>query len=259
MNMKAFLPFAALVVLILAGCANTQPPAPSLTPANLAAATQPPINVPPDPLDALPPAARQAYLNKSDKPVHSGFATFYPYRQYEEPTVHCAPGHITEIVLASDEKITAATVGDSVRWMVVPEQNKIRIKACPQGCAMGVGSAPAQPAVVAAPTVYATNLIIDSDRRTYHIKLQAGPPRGPQPIHQLISTSTIASPARACRGSPSRRSTTARMSTCSLPTPPPSSPTCRRSTWGKARRRNSLIIRSARTTTSWIGSTAMPR
>jgi len=146
-----------------------------LAPANLAAVTQPPINVPPDPLDALPPAVRQAYLNKSDKPVQSGFATFYPYRQYEEPTVHCAPGRIAEIVLASDEKITSATVGDSVRWMVVPEQNKIRIKACPQGCTMGVGAAAAQPAVAAAPTVHATNLIIDSDRRTYHIKLQAGP------------------------------------------------------------------------------------
>jgi len=174
MNMKSFLSFAASSVLILMGCANTQPP-PPLTPANLAAVTQPPINVPADPLDALPPAVRQAYLNKSDKPVQNGFATFYPYRQYEEPTVRCAPGRITEIVLAGDEKITSATVGDSVRWMVVPEQNKIRIKACPQGCAMGVGAAAAQPAVAAAPTVYATNLIIDSDRRTYHIKLQAGP------------------------------------------------------------------------------------
>ncbi len=173
--MKAFLQFAASSVFILAGCANTQPPPPPLTPADLAAATQPPINVPPDPLDTLPPAVRQAYLNKSAKPVHSGFATFYPYRQYEEPTIRCAPGHITEIVLASDEKVTAATVGDSVRWMVVPERNKIRVKACPQGCAMGVGAAGAQPAVAAAPTVYATNLIIDSDRRTYHIKLQAGP------------------------------------------------------------------------------------
>jgi len=175
MNMKAFLKFSTSIVLILAGCANTQPPPPPLTPANFAAVTHPPIKVPPDPLDSLPPALRQAYRNKADKPVQSGFVTFYPYRQYEEPTIRCAPGHITEIVLASDEKVTAATVGDSMRWMVVPEQNKIRVKACPQGCAMGVGAAAAQPAVAAAPTVYATNLIIDTDRRTYHVKLQAGP------------------------------------------------------------------------------------
>src|SRR5713226_2447252 len=87
MNTKAFPRFAASIVLILAGCANLQAPSPPLTPANFAAVTHPPINVPPDPLDTLPPALRQAYLNKSDKPVQSGFATFYPYRQYEEPTI----------------------------------------------------------------------------------------------------------------------------------------------------------------------------
>jgi type IV secretion system protein VirB9 len=176
MKTQAFLRFAESIILVLAaGCGGRQQPAPPLIPANFAAVTQPPINVPPNPLDSLPPALRQAYVNKSDKPVQSGFVTFYPYRQYEEPTIRCAPGHITEIVLANDEKVTAATVGDSVRWMLVPEQNKIRVKACPQGCAMGVGAAAAQPAVAAAPTVYATNLIIDTDRRTYHVKLQAGP------------------------------------------------------------------------------------
>jgi len=176
MKTQAFLRFAESIILVLAaGCGGRQQPAPPLIPANFAAVTQPPINVPPNPLDSLPPALRQAYVNKSDKPVQSGFVTFYAYRQYEEPTIRCAPGHITEIVLANDEKVTAATVGDSVRWMLVPEQNKIRVKACPQGCAMGVGAAAAQPAVAAAPTVYATNLIIDTDRRTYHVKLQAGP------------------------------------------------------------------------------------
>jgi type IV secretion system protein VirB9 len=176
MNTNAFSRFAGSIVAILvAGCATTQPQAPPLTPANLAKVTQPRVSVPPDPLDHLPPALRQAYLSKSDKPVQNGFATFYQYRQYDEPTIRCAPGHITEIVLANDEKVTAATVGDSVRWMVVPEQNKIRVKACPQGCATGVGAAAAQPAVAAAPTVYASNLVIDTDRRTYHLKLQAGP------------------------------------------------------------------------------------
>jgi P-type conjugative transfer protein TrbG len=176
MNNQAFLRLAPSIILLFAtGCGGRQRPAPPLVPANFAAVTQPPINVPPDPLNSLPPALRWAYRNKSYKPVQSGFETFYPYQQYEEPTIRCGPGHITEIVLASDEKVTAATVGDSVRWMVVPEQNKIRVKACPQGCAMGVGAAAAQSAVAVAPTVYATNLIIDTDRRTYHVKLQAGP------------------------------------------------------------------------------------
>jgi hypothetical protein len=81
MNITAFLRFTASIILVLAaGCGGGQQSPPPLLPANFAAVTKPPINVPPDPLDSLPPALRQAYLNKSDKPVQSGFVTFYPYR-----------------------------------------------------------------------------------------------------------------------------------------------------------------------------------
>jgi type IV secretion system protein VirB9 len=117
---------------------------------------------------------REAYANKSDRPVQSGFVTFYPYRPYTEPTIHCAPGRVSEIVLARDEKVVGATVGDSLRWMVVPQDNKIRVKPCPQGCAMGIGAAAGQTATAPMPTVFATNLIIDTDHRTYHLKLQSG-------------------------------------------------------------------------------------
>jgi hypothetical protein len=69
MNTKAFLRFAASIILLFAtGSGGAQQPVPPLIPANFAAVTQPPINVPPDPLDSLPPALRWGYLNKSDKP-----------------------------------------------------------------------------------------------------------------------------------------------------------------------------------------------
>jgi type IV secretion system protein VirB9 len=133
------------------------------------------VSVPPDPLDALSPALRAAYLSGNDAPVRDGFAVFYPYRQYKEPIVHCAPGHITEIVLGSNERVLSATVGDGLRWALLPERNRVRVKPCPQGCSTASVGAGAGQVVAPMPSVYATNLIIDTDRRTYHLKLQAGP------------------------------------------------------------------------------------
>ncbi len=177
MNTPRHLALAGLFTMI-GGCAALQPQQPSsppLEPANFTAVTQPHVSVPPDPLDALPPSLRTAYLSGSDKPVRDGFAVFYTYRQYQEPVVNCAPGHITEIVLGPNENVIGATVGDTVRWTLLPEHNHVRVKPCPQGCnTMGAGAAAGQ-TVAAMPTSFATNLIIDTDRRTYHLKLQAGP------------------------------------------------------------------------------------
>jgi type IV secretion system protein VirB9 len=75
--------------------------------------------------------------------------------------------------LGSDERVTSATVGDSVRWALQPERNRVRIKPCPQGC-NAMGSAAGAQAIHGMPTVFSTNLIVDTTRRTYHFKLQAG-------------------------------------------------------------------------------------
>jgi P-type conjugative transfer protein TrbG len=175
MKTRSIVSAAALLTLI--GCAALQPqqPASPLAPANFTEAAQPQVNIPPDPLADLPPALRDAYLQKSDRPVQDGFVTFYPYREYQEPVVHCAAGHVTEIVLSPNEHVTAATVGDSLRWTLLTERNRVRVKPCPAGCnATTIGAAAGQTMALQMPTVFATNLIVDTDQRTYHLKLQAG-------------------------------------------------------------------------------------
>jgi type IV secretion system protein TrbG len=158
--------------LTLAGCAAQQPPAPALVPAAFTPA--PPVPVPPDPLDSLPTALRQAYISGSDRPVRDGFAVYLPYREYRAPIVHAAPDHVTEIVLDPAEHITHAWAGDNLRWAIWPEGNHLRLKACPKGC-NSVSGATAQVATVPVPTVYSTNLVVDTDKRTYHFQLVAGP------------------------------------------------------------------------------------
>jgi type IV secretion system protein VirB9 len=167
---------AACAVLgsLVTGCAPQQPPAPPLVPADLVRSAQPEVTVPPDPLDALPPAVRAAYLSHSDTPIRDGFAVFYPYRPYAEPTVYCSPGHLTEIVLANDETITSAAAGDTSRWAIQAATSHVLIKPVPNGGANGVGAGAVQgQTIVPMPAVYATNLVIETNRHSYHLKLLA--------------------------------------------------------------------------------------
>src|SRR5215831_19034359 len=147
--------------LTLAACAPQQAPTPPLVPATFTPAPQ--VSVPPDPLDSLPPTLRD------------GFAVYLPYREHSAPIVHAAPDHVTEIVLDPAEHITHAWAGDNLRWAIWPEGNHLRLKACPKGC-NSVNGAAAQVATVPVPTVYSTNLVVDTDHpRTYHFELMAGP------------------------------------------------------------------------------------
>jgi type IV secretion system protein TrbG len=165
-----------LVAVALSACATQTAPTPPLVPASFTAAPQ--VHVPPDPLDSLPVGLRQAYLRGSDAPVQDGFAMFLPYREFKAPIVHAAPDHVTEIVLDPSEHITHAWVGDNLRWTIWPDGNHLRLKACPKGCNTTAGTAAgasAQVAAIAVPTVYSTNLVVDTDHpRTYHFKLVAG-------------------------------------------------------------------------------------
>jgi type IV secretion system protein TrbG len=173
--MKLYVAFLGLVFFL--GCAPTQTHQPQpLEPASPAPIARPQVNIPPDPLAKLPLAVQAAYLSGQSASVRDGFAIFYPYHPYDEPTVRTAPSHVTEIVLSPDEQVVSATVGDSTRWMLEPNLNHVRVKPCPQGCSNAGGAAAGQP-VPNAPRFFNTNLIIDTNRpRTYHINLLAGPP-----------------------------------------------------------------------------------
>lgn len=175
MKLRTIVAIASAVTL--AACATQPPASPPMVPATFT--TTPQVHVPADPLDSLPMGLREAYLNGSDEPVHDGFAVFLPYHEYTAPVVHAAPDHVTEIVLDPTEHIKQAWVGDNLRWAIWPEANHLRLKACPKGCNTPAGQAAgasAQVATVSVPTVYSTNLVVDTDHpRTYHFKLVAGP------------------------------------------------------------------------------------
>jgi type IV secretion system protein TrbG len=157
-------------------CTPQQSKPPPMVPATFTPAPQ--VHIPPDPLDSLPASLREAYLSGSDTPVRDGFAVFLPYTEYKAPIVHAAPDHVTEIILDPTEHVTHAWVGDNLRWAIWPEANHLRLKACPKGCNTPQGTAAgaaAQVATVPVPTVYSTNLVVDTDHpRTYHFKLVAG-------------------------------------------------------------------------------------
>lgn len=169
-----------ITTIALAGCTTKQPPAAPLQPALFTPVPPRPrhVEIPPDPLQTLSPQIRDAYIMNRQTPIRDGFATFYRYEPYTEPIVYCSPLHITEIVIGDGESIGAVAVGDSARWMVQPEHNRLLVKPIPNGGMSGMNNqvlgTPTQ-AATDMPKVYSTNLVIESNRRTYHLKLQARP------------------------------------------------------------------------------------
>lgn len=165
-----------LMAALTSGCSAMQPqPAPPLEPASLAPIVQPQRTViPPDPLDSLPSAVRAAYESGRNAPVRDGFAIFYPYNEHSEPIIHVSPLHVTEIQFDQAEHVLSADAGDTTRWAIKSERNHVRIKTCPQGCSTMGNAGYAGQTASSAPTVYSTNLIVDTDRRTYHLTLQSG-------------------------------------------------------------------------------------
>lgn len=159
-----------IVTALLTGCATQPAPTPPLVPAALVNPPSKPVHIPPDPLDALSPTLRRAYLTRVTSPIRDGFSVIFPYSDHGEPTIYCSPLHVTEIILGQGERITNSAIGDSDRWEVNASGNRILVKPTPPG--HGQGGAYAATAVM--PTVvYSTNLIAETEKRTYHFVLQS--------------------------------------------------------------------------------------
>jgi type IV secretion system protein TrbG len=157
---------------LLAGCA-VQQPTPPLMPAELTNPAPAPVHVPDDPLNALSPAIREAYLSGSARPVRDGISWVLPYKATARPTIYTSPLHVTEIVLADDEHLIATQVGDSDRFELDPRKESIMIKPTPFGHNQG-GSYTGN-ATVMLPLSYSTNLIAETDKRSYHFIVQSTP------------------------------------------------------------------------------------
>jgi type IV secretion system protein VirB9 len=122
--------------------------------------------LPPEPAD---PAARVRQANAAARvqPVRDGFINamqVYPFTDGALYQVYCAVGEITDIALQPGEQLVGSgpvAAGDTVRWIIGDTQS-------------GTGTS-TQVHILVKPTrpELVTNLIINTDRRTYHMELRS--------------------------------------------------------------------------------------
>jgi type IV secretion system protein VirB9 len=123
---------------------------------------------PPEPAD---PRGRVVAANAAARvqPVRDGFINAiqqYPWTDGALYQVYAAPGQVTDIVLQEGEQLVGAgpvAAGDTTRWII--------------GDTMSGSGAGARVHILVKPTGsdLSTNLVINTDRRTYHLELRATP------------------------------------------------------------------------------------
>ena len=122
----------------------------------------------PEPID---PMARVALANAAARvqPGRSGFVNAiqeYPYTDGALYQVYASPGQVTDIALQEGETLAGSgpvAAGDTVRWIIGDTTS---------------GEGPTQRVhILLKPTEkeLVTNLVINTDRRTYHLELRATP------------------------------------------------------------------------------------
>jgi type IV secretion system protein VirB9 len=191
---KSGLPLLLLGASALAGCATNMPP-PEISydnavPAVQAAEPPRPVQVVelPKPLplpgqlkpvgkdgkpvpEAADPTVRVNQANAAARvqPVRDGFINsmqVYPFVDGALYQVYASPGQITDIALQPGEQLVGAgpvAAGDTVRWIIGDTES-------------GAGAA-RQIHILVKPTrpELLTNLVINTDRRTYHMELRSTP------------------------------------------------------------------------------------
>ncbi|MDP3747728.1 MAG: P-type conjugative transfer protein TrbG [Phenylobacterium sp.] len=187
---KAALP-ALLMSVAAAGCAGAaRPPAIAYdaapaTPAVLTPQAPRPVEVvaiptplplpgqlkplAPPPPEAPDPRARVGAANAAARvqPAQGGFINAiqrYPWSEGALYQVYTAPGQVTDIALQDGEQLAGAgpvAAGDTARWIIGDTES-------------GAGAAK-RVHILVKPTAadLATNLVINTDRRTYHLELRA--------------------------------------------------------------------------------------
>ncbi|MGY3138421.1 P-type conjugative transfer protein TrbG [Bradyrhizobium sp. USDA 4501] len=191
---KSSLPLLLLCTSPLAGCATHTPP-PEISyddaiPAAQAADAPAPVRVVelPKPLplpgqlkpigkdgkpepEAADPTVRVNQANAAARvqPVRNGFINsmqVYPFVDGALYQVYSSPGQITDIALQAGEQLVGSgpvAAGDTVRWIIGDTES-------------GAGAAK-QIHILVKPTrpELMTNLVINTDRRTYHMELRSRP------------------------------------------------------------------------------------
>jgi type IV secretory pathway VirB9-like protein len=141
------------LALALVGCASQPPPAPPIV------YTPPPkIVIPPDPYADLSPDVVTAIKNKQTPTLHDGIAVLFPYSANQQWTLYCQPLRATEIRLNPDEWTDKDSVvlGDAVRWAIKVGEQAVMV----------------EPLGTAADPNMTSNLIIHTNKRSYHLMLK---------------------------------------------------------------------------------------
>jgi type IV secretion system protein TrbG len=182
---KTALVLALLGTSILAGCASYKPPeidydatVPPLDPPPppVIDAAAPPLHIPPPwtpsrggATDAAAPEARVELANAAARvePRRAGYYNaiqIFPYSEGALYQVYAAPGQITSISLEPGERLTGSgpiAAGDTARWIIGDT-----ISGSGRDRRVQILVKPTSPDIT-------TNLVINTDRRTYLIELRA--------------------------------------------------------------------------------------
>ena len=185
MRYRAMRPAVVVSLLAVTGCASTKPPqisydqsVPPLPVSSMPAEDPPPrpLHIPPawtpargGPGDVRDPVARVEAANGAARvePRREGYfnaVQVFPYSPGALYQVYVAPGQVTDIALEPGEQLTGSgpvAAGDTVRWIIGDTESgngdtrrvHILVK-------------PTRPAIE-------TNLVVNTDRRTYLIELRA--------------------------------------------------------------------------------------
>lgn len=118
------------------------------------------------PTAASQKAVEAATRSATVKPTATGFvngAQVYPWSEGTIFTGYAAPGQVTDIALQPGENLIAVASGDTARWVIGDTTS-------------GSGEAKQTHVLVKPFTAgLATNLVITTDRRTYHVRLVSTP------------------------------------------------------------------------------------
>lgn len=200
--------FAALLASAGSAAAQTVPPAPpsstsAIPPvaAPVAAAPIPVIAPSAAPRRRLPPSRAELRVRAANRaatlePATSGYINavqVYPFSEGAVYHVLTAPGQVTDIALQPGEALGAVAAGDTVRWVIGDTTS-------------GAGESRRTHVLVKpfAPGL-ATNIIITTDRRTYHLSLTSAGRSAmvaiswTYPQDQLIALKAAADRARAAQ------------------------------------------------------------
>jgi type IV secretion system protein VirB9 len=111
---------------------------------------------------ALPADIQHAILSANPHTLHEGITTLFPYDSHGQPVIDCRTLRVTEIVLNRDESVKSDGVGagDTERWDIKPVDGRVLVKPKEAGVA--------------------TDLIVVTDKRSYHFALRTRTPYMPQ-------------------------------------------------------------------------------